>query len=344
MANNIYDISSYGIDYPIEVLVSMMKRGDLVIPDFQRNYVWSIGQASRFIESCIANLPIPTIFFFKTDDNKFLIVDGLQRLQTALFYIDGRFGKTGRPFALAGLDNDELNGKTYYELPMDMKRRFEQAVLRATVFTQNKPEKGMQSVYEVFSRLNSGGTKLTSHEVRNAIMRGELNSMLEEMNMLKSWRILYGKKEPDTHRKDEETILRFLALYEDADEYSPPMNNFLNKFMEKRLNPSAEWLSSRKKLFVDSVEKAHSILGKDAFRAKGGAQINIAIADAIIVSFMRNLQQLSGLSTSQKKNLKDKVGELKRSADFIDLVEKNTSDTRRVKGRITALQNILVNL
>lgn len=329
---SLYDISSYGLDYPIEVLISMLNRGDLEAPDFQRNYVWQIGQASKFVESCIVGLPIPTIFFFRDKDNKFLIVDGLQRLMTAKFFTEGVF--KNRTFALSLPENAELNGKKYDELSLELKRRFDQCVLRATVFTQNKPETGMKSVYEVFSRLNSGGAKLTSHEVRNAIIRGKINKFLEQINEHPSWRKLYGKKESDIHRRDEETILRILALHERSASYTPPMNLFLNEYMEQNENPNVEWLEEKRNYFKNASDLLLDLFGKDAFRVKKGSQINIAIADSLMVSFIKHNNLIMKYSLSEKKDLKKRFELLKQDPDFLDAIEKNTSDTKRVKQRI----------
>ena len=76
-----YTISSYGADMPIDGLVNRLKRGDIFVPSFQRNFVWTITQASRFIESLVLGLPVPGIFLFKEPETrKLMVVDGQQRL------------------------------------------------------------------------------------------------------------------------------------------------------------------------------------------------------------------------------------------------------------------------
>src|SRR5258706_1292849 len=78
-----YDISSFGADYDVEGLVKRLERGDILIPPFQRNYVWSFKDASRFIESLLLGLPVPGIFLAKEpDSNRLLVLDGQQRLKT----------------------------------------------------------------------------------------------------------------------------------------------------------------------------------------------------------------------------------------------------------------------
>ena len=69
-----YEISTYGADYDVEGLVKRLKRGDILIPSFQRNYVWKQAEASRFIESLLLGLPVPSVFLAKeSESNKLLL-------------------------------------------------------------------------------------------------------------------------------------------------------------------------------------------------------------------------------------------------------------------------------
>src|SRR5256714_15410421 len=87
-----YDISSFGADYDVEGLVKRLERGDILIPPFQRNYVWSFKDASRFIESLLLGLPVPGIFLAKeSDSNRLLVLDGQQRLKTLQVFYNGFF-------------------------------------------------------------------------------------------------------------------------------------------------------------------------------------------------------------------------------------------------------------
>ena len=86
-----YDITSFGADYDVDGLVRRMKRKEIYAPKFQRGYVWKIKEGSRFIESLLLGLPVPGIFLAKESDNKFLIIDGQQRLKTLQFFFAGYF-------------------------------------------------------------------------------------------------------------------------------------------------------------------------------------------------------------------------------------------------------------
>src|ERR1022692_4741098 len=87
-----YDISTYGADYTVDGLVKRLQKGDIFIPDFQRDYVWNQSEASRLIESLLLGLPIPGVFLAKeSENNKLLIIDGQQRLKSLQFFYEGFF-------------------------------------------------------------------------------------------------------------------------------------------------------------------------------------------------------------------------------------------------------------
>ncbi len=87
-----YDISSYGADYDVEGLVNRLKRKDIKIPEFQRQYIWTIREASKFIESLLLGLPVPAIFLVREkNSNKMSVIDGQQRLKTLEYFYNGVF-------------------------------------------------------------------------------------------------------------------------------------------------------------------------------------------------------------------------------------------------------------
>ncbi len=99
-----FEITSYPADYTIRVLVDKWQSGQLVIPTFQRDYVWNLPQASRLVESFLLGLPVPQVFLYKErDTQKLLVVDGQQRLSTLAQFYRGIFDDR-RPFRLAGVD------------------------------------------------------------------------------------------------------------------------------------------------------------------------------------------------------------------------------------------------
>jgi uncharacterized protein with ParB-like and HNH nuclease domain len=135
-----YAITSYGADYDVEGLVRRIQRGDIYVPSFQREYVWSIKQASRFIESLLLGLPVPGIFLSRErSSQRLLVLDGQQRLFSLLYFYEGVFKSTLKEFALTGLSS-QFNGLTYRTLSSEDQRRLGDAIIHATVIRQDEPD------------------------------------------------------------------------------------------------------------------------------------------------------------------------------------------------------------
>lgn len=278
-----YTIASYGADYPVDGLVKRLTRQDVYVPEFQRGFVWTGAQASRFVESLLLGLPVPGIFLFKEPDtNKLVVVDGQQRLRTLQYYYDGIL--RGKEFALHGVCGD-LEGLTYRSLPDEERRRLDDSILHATVFQQDDPSDDRSSIYLIFERLNTGGTPLAPQEIRSCVYRGEFNDLLRELAGHPKWREIYGS--PSRRGKDQELILRFIALYEAGDHYERPMKGFLNDFMSANRRPERERLTELREAFDRTVRVAAEHLGARAFRPE--RNLNAAATDAILVGLARRL-------------------------------------------------------
>lgn len=175
-----YEINSYGADYDIEGIVRRFTQKSFYHPGFQRNYVWSKTQASKFIESILMGLPIPGLFLYKEKKTgKSFIVDGLQRISTLEGFRNGKFPKNGTKFKLTGLvDKEELNGKSYEDLAGSDKLKFSDTVIHIHFIEQMMPEDDHSAAFKIFDRLNSGGTPLQAQEMRNAIYEGNFQKTL----------------------------------------------------------------------------------------------------------------------------------------------------------------------
>ncbi|MEO6218991.1 MAG: DUF262 domain-containing protein, partial [Ginsengibacter sp.] len=166
-----YDISTYGADYPVDGLVKRLQKGDIFIPDFQRDYVWNQAEASRLIESLLLGLPIPGVFLAReTEGNKLLIIDGQQRLKTLQFFYEGYFNpkdeqKTKRVFKLIKVQK-RFENLTYEKLDENDRIKLDDSIIHATIIKQETPDDENTSIYHIFERLNNGGKKLTPQEIR----------------------------------------------------------------------------------------------------------------------------------------------------------------------------------
>jgi len=325
----IYDISSYGADYDVEGLVKRLKRGDIFIPPFQRDYVWNQAEASRLIESLLLGLPVPGVFLAKENDsNKLSVIDGQQRLKSLLFFYEGFFNpKEGdsrkKVFRLKNVQ-EQFEGKTYDELEEEDRINLDDSIIHATIIKQETPNDDNTSIYHVFERLNTGGRKLTPQEIRAAIYIGKLNELIGELNDYPAWRELFGKK--NNRLKDQEMILRFLAMYTSLNNYSKPLKEFLNKFNGKYRNPTDEEIERLRTVFQTTTDLILEKFGKSAFRPD--RVFNASAFEVLMVGIANRLDKeidFNGLVTN--------IGNLYQEQEFIDSITRATSDDKVVEQR-----------
>src|SRR6266568_4305735 len=310
-----YSITSYGVDYPVDSLVSRVVAGDIIVPKFQRGYVWSLREASRFIESLLLGLPVPSIFLSReTASQKLLVIDGQQRLLTLRYFYDGIWPVTRKEFALKGIPG-KFESQTYRTLANEDRRRLADSIIHAIIIKQDEPSDDESSIYHVFERLNTSGVSLTAQEIRAAIYHGPFSDLLKELNIIRSWRAIYGPT--NKLMRDQELILRFLALNFSADEYSRPMKAFLNTFMGK--NRDLQRLSKDEIVaaFVPTIELVHEAIGNRAFRL--ARVLNAAVFDAVMIGFAK---RLAHGPISDHEMLKQRYSGLLTNRDFLAVAER----------------------
>lgn len=283
-----YSISSYGADYVIDGLVRRILDGSIYVPSFQRNFVWDSKKASRFIESLLLGLPVPGIFLSKEEKSqKLLVIDGQQRLRTLEYFYEGAFGDTGLVFALRGVQ-EQFDGVTYKTLREEDKRRLDDSILHATIVKQDEPSDNDSSIYQIFERLNTGGVLLLPQEIRACIYHGQFSDALKELNTNQAWRTVFGSL-PHKNMRDQELILRFLALYFSVLSYKKPMNEFLNSYMHKNRDLTVQSKAKVTSAFVSTIEVVSKCLGNGVFRPKRA--LNAAVFDAVMVGIARRLER-----------------------------------------------------
>ena len=320
-----YTISSYGADMPVDGVVERVKREDIFLPPFQRNFVWTKAQASRFIESLLLGLPVPGIFLFKEPETqKLMVVDGQQRLLTLQSFYKGVFGNES--FRLVGVA-DEFKEKTYEDLAPAIQRCLNASILHATIFHQTEPGNDRSSVYSVFERLNTGGTPLSAQEIRACVSRGGLNDLLSEMASNSHWRNLFGTR--SKRKKDEEIILRFFALFFRLEEYERPMKQFLNNFMNEYREPDEHRAREFREIFEKTVEAADTLLTSSALRPQHA--LNVSVADAVLVGLAHRVR--AG-PVSDRTSLKSAHKGLLTQLEKERLYSQGTTNKERVDRRI----------
>ncbi|MCY3733772.1 MAG: DUF262 domain-containing protein [Chloroflexi bacterium] len=326
-----FRIASYPADYTLRVLNDQITNEQLVLPHFQRGYVWNAVQASRLVESFLLGLPVPEVFLY-TDRNteQKLVVDGQQRLGTIAAFYRERF-ENDRIFRLRGVDS-RWEGKTYTDLSDPDKRRFDNSPLRSIVIQQLDPQ-DHSSIYLTFERLNTGGTRLRPMEIRRVQFSHNAYPFLEDLNELDSWRLLIGASRPHARLKDVELVLRVLALATNRDRYKKPLRTFLNDFMAELdvMKDSAK--SSLKQSFERACDVANARLGERPFHVR--RPLNVAALDSVLGVLLQNSQRVPA-------DLDKRYDALLHDNDFLSAIESATSDEDSVARRFARATASLV--
>jgi hypothetical protein len=320
-----YAITSYGADYPVDSLVKRLDKDVIFIPHFQREYVWNLSQASRFIESLLLGLPVPGIFMSKEPNTeRLLVIDGQQRLKTLQFFYEGVFGD--KKFTLKGVQ-EKFNDKTYKTLDAEDRLRLDDAIIHATIVKQDEPSEDESSIYHIFERLNTGGTLLQSQEIRACIFHGEFDILLEELSKNENWKKLAGV--PKKRLKDQELILRYFAFHFEGENYKKPIKEFLNNFMGHNRHLKVYPEKQLKEKFESVVEILLEALGDKAFRFESG--LNAAILDSVMTGMACRLEKGP---VKDKRAVKLQYDELLKQEDFINACQTGTSDEKKVSLRL----------
>lgn len=364
-----YDISVIPNDFNVLTINSLVQSGIISMPTFQRNYVWDRKRASKFIESLILGLPIPQLFFYQVERNKYSVIDGQQRLLSIYFFIKQRFPRGGKRAILRKIFDDNghipddvlsnnqyfqdfkllfakqengephpLSGKKYLTLDEERKRSFELMPIRCMSIRQNKPEDN-GSIYEIFSRLNTGGLNLSAQEIRGCLYNSDFYKMLYDINSDNNWRKLIGKKEEDDKFRDVEILLRSFALLLDENEYAGSMVQFLNRFSKKAQNFNEDKILELKSKFYRFLELCKNINDKD-FLSKTGS-LNISLFDSVFVSVVENIDLQN--PDKDKFITKEDFDALKSDEEFKNALTHSTSHVESVKTRLRLSRKYISN-
>jgi len=333
-----FDIATYPSDFTLLGIVDMWKRNDITIPDFQREFVWSIKQSSLLMESFLLGLPVPSVFFYIDDDNSNLVIDGQQRILSTVFFFTGYFGPENskgkkQVFRLKGLDKKSpYHNKTYQDLSESERRKLNNTVLRAINIRQLKPSGESTSMYHIFERLNTGGTPLKSQEIRNVVFRGEFANLLRDLNQDENWRKILGQKTPNKHQTDVELLLRLFALDQNLKGYEKPMKEFLNLAMKVNQDGSNKRVLKFKSDFKSACKVIVEELGEKPFHIR--TRLSSSALDSVIGNVIKHKSKL-------KKDFKSNYLKLIKTKKFTDLTTIGTTDPTTVRNRFKLVTEYL---
>lgn len=327
-------------------LIRKYKQGKLIIdPDFQRNLVWGIEQKSRFIESVILNFPLPPWYVNESKDGKYIIVDGLQRTTTLYQFMEDP------KFELKGLKAlPDLNGHTFDSLATlegDYQAKIEDKKL--TLY-KIRPSVSSKVVYDIFNRINTGGTQLNQQEIRNCIFSGKSTQLLKELAEFDIFKKAIDEGVSPKRMKDREVVLRYLAfqIFDYKTEYEGDMSSFLERVMKKINLMSDKDIEELKKIFLIVMTLTYDIFGNANFRLptidKQGNQrrgrINIALLESVAYFFSLKIKEDISFFEN-KESIKTNFQKLLENPEYLDAIKSGTSSKMKVITRFNLAQQIL---
>jgi hypothetical protein len=229
-------------------------------PDFQRkDDLWDEGKQSRLIESILISFPLPAFYFDGTDDDKWLVVDGLQRLSALRNFTINKTLKLQDLEFLKDLEN-----KRFDDLPRSLQRKIEETQIVAYIIKPGTPPKVK---YNIFRRINTGGLVLEPQEIRHALNQGTPAKFVAKLADSDMFKKATENKISTVRMQDREFITRFIAFYlTDPEAYYPDLDTFLNDAMALLATLSLEKLNTIRDDFVKAMKLSKNIFGKWAFR------------------------------------------------------------------------------
>jgi hypothetical protein len=294
-----------------------------VRPFYQRRERWDLTRQSQLIESFIMNIPVPPLFLYEKDFNKYEVMDGQQRITALQSFYAGEY-------KLSGLSIwKELNGRTYSKLPSQVRNGLDRRSISYIVVLHESTPDEEDAIFLrqiVFERLNTGGVHLEHQEIRNCLFQGQFNSLLMKLSREDDFRDSFGlprysanEDEPNSTIKqlkfyqkmnDLEVVLRFFALRH-IDHYTRGMHGFLDLYMARARSFMPKDLEVLRNLFTETIHLARRIYGDLTFRPynpnKKDWQPNPqkAFYDAVMVSLSSVLDHADKLVAKKDRIIQD---------------------------------------
>lgn len=331
-------ISHTSNDFDVYGLVRRLNNNSIIVPrfnmkrnedidseKFQRGFVWKKSQIDRFIESVLMEFPIPGVFLVKQENNKNLVLDGQQRLESLRIFLNKK-----HRLGYKNID-PSFQGKTFDELPEEYQRSFEDYTIQTTTI-QTYPLGDISSIYQIYERINAGGTQLSAHEIRIALFSGPIVEYISGLNELKEWRALYSEN-PNKRLRDHELISKIISFYLDYKSYDKPLKKFISNFYEKNKEEVLQNTLEAGEIFKKACKIIEqSKIGREALRPTGKS-INNAWSDAMFVGVMNRIKNDSQYSSVDFENDYNSYSNIEQSF-YVNCFRGATSDRPKVDMRM----------
>ena len=326
-------------------IVDRLKNDGIVLdPNFQRNPdLWDKQKQSRLIESLLIRIPLPIFYFDMSEDEKLIVVDGLQRL-SAIKNFMATASDEDNCLRLQGLEYlKELEGKSFDELAPNLQRRLREQTIQVYLIKAGTPDNVKNSIFE---RINTGGLILTSAEIKNSVYRGRASELLKNMAETKEFVEATNKKITPTRMLDREFANRFLAFYLlDIKEYHENLDDFMREVLSRVKNDNSIDCDLIVAAYKKALKLASDVFGKNAFKriGKNGKYtgINKPLFEAVTVQFAVLSDKERKKLIKNKEKFLTRFNKLLCDEKFIEVITNGTARLTSVKYRHGEIERII---
>ena len=325
-------------------------RKELIIdPDFQRGNVWAKKQGAELVESILMGIPIPVMYLFEMRDGSKQVVDGRQRIAAILDFLNDKLILKDLKIL------PEYNNFKFSDLDAKMQGIFEDSQMYFYIIQPPTPERVK---YDIFDRVNRGGTRLTNQEMRNALYRGKSTRLISELSKSEEFLRATGHGISSKRQKDNYVVLRsisFYLLYKKSEivlkqngesiEYKSDIDDFLAKMMifinEKA---SDELIADCRAMFLRAMNNSYDIMGEDAYRfaayedENGKSRkrpINMPLFEMLVFIFSDDCV------TTNKLVTRNAINKFKESYDYQKMLMSNVDSSTNVTERFTTALKLI---
>lgn len=324
----------------LDMIIARLVNDEIdLMPDFQRKSgLWTDEQKSQLIESLILRIPLPAFYFDGSDNDMWVVIDGLQRL-TALkeFFVDKSLKLNGLEFL------KDLEGLTIDDMPRAYVRRMKETQIITYIINPGAP---INLKYNIFKRINTGGLKLEPQEIRHALYQGFATKYLKQLAKMKRFKEATGYSIKSDRMMDREFVLRFIAFYElSVDNYKGSIDFFLNSAMEYiNKNYNEQYAAQVERLFEKTLDVSELIFEKFAFRRMPDMDKRRPISKALFETWTSILASYSDDDLQTLVDNKNKIIEkymimCSQDKDFIDSI--GSGKVSAVRRRFEKIKNLV---
>jgi hypothetical protein len=305
-------------------IVTMYSDGDLIIdPEFQRLFRWDIGQKSKLIESLLLGIPLPSIFVFEKEDGKWELVDGLQRVSTIIEFMGNLRNPPAGHYPPSALEATKYLPSLYnavwetsdriLDVPMDDQRPIDKtqqlAIRRSRLGVEIlKRPSDDQTKYDLFQRLNAGGTQANAQELRNCIVlmiNGAYFRAVKAASDQAAFRnVISVGEEQIEKQKHIELAMRFLVHTRIPYDGRLDVEEFIDEGVVSLATIGDE--AGATSLINRTFQLLHEVAGSNALRRFNNGQyvgkVVLAGLEGIAVGVAKNLDAIEALGAIEARD------------------------------------------